>query len=82
MTLGGNRNMNNPTNQIGSQILMYRIRQDATGSRTLTWNVIFRFGTTYPSPTLTTTANKTDYVEFRWNGVDSKWDCVNIAKAI
>ena len=35
--------------------------QDATGSRTTTWNAAFDFGTA-GTPTLTTTANKTDVI--------------------
>jgi hypothetical protein len=75
VTLGGNRTMAAPTNVATGQKIVYRIKQDGTGSRTLTWNAAFRFagGT---APTLTTTAAKTDYIGFIYNAADSKWDCV------
>ncbi len=51
------------------------LKQDATGSRTITWPAEARFpgGTAL---TLTTTANKTDYVGFIYNGADLKYDAV------
>ena len=78
VTLGGNRTLGAPTNPTNGQRITYVIRQDATGSRTLGYNAAFRFSTTRPSPTLTTTAAKTDYLEFIYNSTDSKWDVVNI----
>lgn len=73
VTLGGNRTMAAPTNPVDGQQISYEIKQDATGSRTLTWNAAFVFsgGT---APTLTTTAGITDVVTFRYNS--TKW--VNI----
>jgi hypothetical protein len=72
---GASRTFAAPTNAVDGQKLMYRIKQDATGSRTISWNAAFRFsgGT---APTLTTTASKTDYIGFAYNGTDSKWDQV------
>ncbi len=58
------------------QKLRIRIRQDATGSRLVTWGNQYRFPGNV-NPTLTVTANKTDYVGFVWNTADNKWD--NIA---
>ena len=51
------------------------VKQDATGSRTITWPGTARWsgGT---APTLTTTASKTDYIDFFYNSVDSKYDGV------
>ena len=75
VTLGGNRTMANPTNPASGQKIVYRIRQDGTGSRTLSWGSAFRFagGT---APTLTATANKTDYIGFVYHATDGKWDCI------
>lgn len=81
VTLGGNRTLGAPTNPQNGQMITYRIRQDATGSRTLAYNAIFRFNTTFVSPTLTTTANATDYLTFIYNSADTKWDCIRIVKA-
>ena len=51
------------------------LKQDATGSRLVTWpgNVRWSSGV---APTLTTTANKTDYIEFVYDGLSSTFDGV------
>lgn len=74
VTLAGNRTMAAPTGvAVDGQKIMFKIKQDATGTRTITWNAIYRFsgGT---APTLTTTASKTDYIGFQYNLADVKWD--------
>ena len=76
VTIAGNRTISNPTGTpAAGQQLILRIKQDGTGSRTITWGSAFRFsgGT---APTLTTTASKTDYLGFIYNADDTKWDCV------
>jgi len=60
------------------QPFIIRLRQDATGSRTVTWGTMVRFSTTTPTPTLTTTASKLDYIAFRYNATDAKYDCVAV----
>jgi len=80
VTLGGNRTMGAPTNASKGQLIIYRIKQDGTGSRTITWNAIFRFSTDLPSPTLTTTPSKTDYFGFIYNSDDTKWDYIGEVK--
>lgn len=80
VTLGGNRTMDNPTNPVAGKKIIYRLKQDGTGSRTITWGSAFRFSTDVASPTLTTTAAKIDYIGFIYNGDDSKWDCLAVAK--
>ncbi len=82
VTLGGNRTLDNPINPTDGQKIIYRIRQDATGSRTITWGSDFRFGTDVPMPTLTTTASKTDYIGFMYNLADAKWDCLAISRGL
>lgn len=62
------------------QKMILRLRQDVVGSRTVTWNGVFRFGTNITSPTLTTTASKTDYIGFIYNSTDITWDCVAVSK--
>jgi len=68
VTLGGNRTMAAPTNlQVGYFSL--RVIQDATGSRTRTWNAVFK----WPSgaaPTLTTTANHYDLIVWYCDGTN------------
>jgi parallel beta-helix repeat protein len=80
VTFAGNRTIANPTNPTSGQKVIYRITQDATGSRTVTWGANFRFSTDIPSPTLTITAAKTDYVEFIYNSTDTKYDCLRVVK--
>lgn len=60
-------------------LLIYRVKQDATGGRVLTWNAIFRFSGW--NSVATTTANAVDYWAFLYNATDTKWDCVFASKA-
>ncbi len=80
VTLGGNRTLANPTNPADGMIRCWRIKQDATGSRTLTLDTNFRFGTDIPSLIMTTTASKTDYFIAIYNGTDSRWDIVDFVR--
>lgn len=63
VTLGGNRVIGAPSNVVAGQSGVIRLVQDATGSRTASWNSVFKFpgGT---APTLTTGANSTDLVAY------------------
>ena len=67
LTLGGNRTLSAPTNGATGQFISLAVIQDATGSRTLTWNSAYEF-TADTAPTLTTTASKADLFVFRYNG--------------
>ena len=69
VTLGGNRTLNAPTNQAAGATYIIIIKQDGTGSRTLTWNSAYKFpgGT---DPTLTTAANAIDVVSFVSDGTN------------
>lgn len=76
ITLTGNVVFGVPTGSpADGQILVLRITQDGTGSRTATWNAIYRFTAGTP-PTLSTGAGKTDYLTFRYNLAATKWDMV------
>jgi hypothetical protein len=57
----------------GKYILM--VKQDGSGSRHITWPGTVRWGNG-TGPVLTTTHDKTDYVGFLYNGVDTKYDGV------
>ncbi len=76
VTLGGNRLLGNPTNPTDGQKCIWRLKQDATGSRTISLDTAFRLNTDLASITLTTTANKTDYLGAVYNGTDSTWDII------
>lgn len=80
VTLAGNRTMAAPTNAISWKRIRYIITQDEIGSRTLAWNAAFSFSTTFPSPTLTATANFIDIIEFLYNPNVSSWECLSINK--
>jgi hypothetical protein len=77
VTLGGNRTLGNPSNPIrDGQRLLFCVRQDGTGGRTLAYDTKYRFSTDLPSPTLSTGASKIDYLGFIYNKTDDKWDFV------
>lgn len=62
MTLGGNRTLANPTGAFDGEKIVFEIIQDGTGSRTLTLGSKFTFGTSLASITLSTSANKRDFL--------------------
>jgi hypothetical protein len=66
VTLGGNRTLAAPSNATDGQIVVLEVKQDGTGSRTLTMSA-FEFGTDITSITLTTGANKVDLITFYYN---------------
>ena len=68
VTLAGNRTMAAPTN-LKVQTYILHVLQDATGSRTLTWNAIFKWPAGV-APTLTTTANARDIFSFVSDGTN------------
>lgn len=75
-----NSTIDNPTGTpVNGQKVTYRVKQGGTGTWTLGWGAAFRFsgGT---APTMTATADKTDYFEFSYNVQDSKWDLTNFAQ--
>ncbi len=61
LTLTQNLTISNPTNLVDGGCYVFRISQDATGGRTLTFSSAFKFpgGT---DPTITTTANAVDVI--------------------
>lgn len=80
VTLGGNRTLGNPTNPVNGARLMFRVTQDGTGTRTLAYGSDYRFGAVVQQPVLSTTAGKTDYIGFIYNGAAVKWDCIAFAR--
>ena len=69
VTLGGNRTFAAPTNLIDGAFYALVIIQDGTGSRTATFNSVFKF-TAGTAPTLTTTASARDILIFQSNGTN------------
>lgn len=74
VTLGGSRTMATPSNPLDGQVIRFRIKQDGTGSRTLSWGAGYDFGAG-GAPALTTTASKTDVLAFEYvaTGSLNKW---------
>jgi hypothetical protein len=68
VTLGGDRTIAAPTNlKVGTYLL--HVIQDATGSRTLTWNAVFKWPAAV-APTLTTIGSRRDIISFVCDGTN------------
>lgn len=80
LTMAGDRTIANPTNPVDGQRILYRLRQDATGTRIPTWGANFRFSADIPQPVLSTTANKLDRIAFEYTSADTKWDCIGVSR--
>lgn len=72
LVLTGNVTINAPTNPQNGQTIQILIRQDATGSRTVTWNAVFCFAGG-SAPTQTVTAAKADLYTATYYSTLSKW---------
>jgi hypothetical protein len=72
IVLGGNRTIAAPSNARPGQVITIHLIQDATGSRTVTWNSIFKFpgGT---APTLSTAASARDVFAFQYDNTSGVW---------
>lgn len=80
VTIAGNRTLGNPTNPTNGQKVTWAIKQDGTGSRILSFDTAFAFGTDIPGVVLTTTPNKIDYITAIYNSVTSTWNVIGFAK--
>jgi len=80
VTLGATGRTLTPANPAPGQVVLLEVKQDATGSRTITtWtNVTWAAGT---APTLTITANAVDIVRLTWNATAGKWRGETVGKA-
>lgn len=74
VTLTGNAQINFTGTPNDGQPIMLAIKQDATGSRTVTWDARVRYSGDIPSITLTSTANALDYMLFRYYEDDDTFD--------
>lgn len=75
-----NFTLSNPTGALHGQRFIVRIKQDGTGSRVITLDTKFRLGTDITNVTLSTGANKTDYIGFIYDSVDDKFDIIAFTK--
>jgi hypothetical protein len=69
VTITDNRIIGLPTNLVDGAFYHLTVIQDGTGSRTLTWNAVFKWPSD-TAPTLTTTASEQDEFTFRSNGTN------------
>jgi hypothetical protein len=75
LVLATNATLANPTNLTDGMVLNYRIKQDATGSRTLAYGSKFKFpgGS---APVLSTAANAVDLMSCYYDSTDDTLSCV------
>lgn len=66
-----------PTNAVNGQKVVFKFAQDSTGSRTITLNSVFKFGTDVTGVTLSTAASAVDYMcaIFDAGGFTGSADC-------
>jgi len=76
VTLGGNRTLENPSGAVNGQLLLFIIRQDGTGGRTLAFDTKFRFGNEIPNAIIAKGANKTTHIGVRYHSADDKFDVI------
>jgi hypothetical protein len=75
ITLTGNATITMPTATSGKSFIMF-LKQDATGSRTVTWSTVKWPGGT--NPTITATASRQDIYSFFADGTN--WYGVNVGQ--
>jgi hypothetical protein len=77
VTLTGNAALANPSNPVDGKTLRWRIRQDATGGRTVTLGSKFVIPSSATSPLpFSTAANKMDVLAATYHAGRDKWDIV------
>jgi hypothetical protein len=73
VTLTGSPTFAAPVSPTDGQTIQIWLTQDGTGSRLVTWNAAFDFGTGGSAPVLSTAAGATDVVGFSYNAGTSLW---------
>jgi len=76
LTLTGNTTITVSGTPNDGQPFLIAVRQDATGSHTITWDSRVRFSNELPNVDLTGTALSMDYILFRYNADDDKLDAM------
>jgi hypothetical protein len=77
LTLTGNVTLANPTNPVDGKTIRWRIRQDGTGSRTVTLGNKFVIPSSATSPLpFSTAANKMDILAATYHAGRDKWDII------
>lgn len=74
LSLTANCTISNPTNPFSGQVINFRIKQDATGGRTLAFGNKFKFPGGV-APTVTAAANGKDLMSCQYDVTDDVWLC-------
>jgi len=80
VVLNGNVTMSNPTDVFDGQRLMWQLEQDNTGSRLISFDSKFRFGTDITSATLSTTTGSIDYLTSIYDDYKDKFYVLSFVK--
>jgi hypothetical protein len=80
LLISGNRTFDEPTNATDRKVIRIWIVQDGAGSRTATFDTVYRFPTDLPAGTLTATPNFGDLYEFIFAQGNNTWDCIRIVR--
>lgn len=75
LTLATNATLSNPTNSTDGMVVNIRIKQDATGSRTLAYGSKYKWAGG-AAPALSTAANAVDFLSMYYDATDDRWECV------
>lgn len=75
LTAAQNFTLANPTNLADGMVLNFRIKQDATGSRVVTWGSKFKFPGGVAG-VLSTAANAVDFLSCYYHAADDRLECV------
>ena len=78
VTIAANRTLQNPTNSVDGQKVIWEVHQDGVGSHTLGFDAKFKFGTSITGFTSSTASNAIDYIGAIYNLSNDKWNVVSI----
>jgi len=78
--VGATRALGSPSNSTDGQKILIEVIQDGSGSRALTYNAVYAWGTDVTVPTLTTTASKRDFLGFVYSSSATKWYGLAVAR--
>lgn len=82
VTLADNRVLGNPTGAVDGQLLRFEIKQDATGSRLLTFGSKIKKPSNVPAITLSTQAGAVDMIQLYYNASEDKFTITGFLKNI
>jgi len=80
VVLAGNRTLGNPTGAVDGQRVLWQIKQDSVGGRTLVLGSKFRLGSDLSAVVLSTTAGTTDYLGAQYDAGADVWHVLALAK--